>query len=298
MPEVKPVKFVLSASQVTSPWLLESYSDWMKFLRISALVMRFISNCRTMAKCKENRCLKQLSPFIDEAGLIRVGGRLMNASISNSMKYPIVLPSASQVTRLLFKYEHIRLLHVGPLALFVSPFMAPLPRERVTIARPFARTGVDYCGPVMVPSGLRKVTPLKSYLCVFICLVTRAIHLELVASLPANESLSTLSSRGIDWHFIPPSAPHFGGIWEAAVKSAKKHLLLVAKGVMMTFYETTTLLCRIEAVLNSWPLTPLSSDPSNFNALKAGHFLIGGSLQLPPEPAEPDCTGIPQNRLR
>lgn len=114
----------------------------------------------------------------------------------------------------------------------------------------------------------------------------------------SNKVHNFLNSRGIDWHFIPPSAPHFGGIWEAAVKSAKKHLLLVAKGVMMTFYETTTLLCRIEAVLNSWPLTPLSSDPSNFNALTAGHFLIGGSLQLPPEPAEPDCTGIPQNRLR
>ncbi|CAI6342683.1 unnamed protein product [Macrosiphum euphorbiae] len=416
MPEVKPVKFVLSASQAASPWLLESYSDWMKLLRISALVMRFISNCQIKAECKENRCvgfilsqelqvarnhwlrqaqavafpedysllknkqqvsrrscLKQLSPFIDEAGLIRVGGRLMNASISSSMKHPIVLPSASQVTRLLFKYEHIRLLHVGPLALlshinnyywvirgrciarstvsrciqcfktsprFVSPFMAPLPRERVTIARPFARTGVDYCGPVMVRSGLRKVTPLKCYVCVFICLVTRAIHLELVASLSADDFLSTLSrfmarrgqcrelfsdngtnfvgadrilrmhiqdcqkttkvhnflsSRGIDWHFIPPSAPHFGGIWEAAVKSAKKHLLRVSKGVMMTYDETTTLLCRIEAVLNSRPLTPLSSDPSDFTALTAGHFLIGGPLQLPPEP---DCTGIPQNRLR
>ncbi|CAI6358936.1 unnamed protein product [Macrosiphum euphorbiae] len=63
----------------------------------------------------------------------------------------------------------------------------------------------------------------------------------------------------------------------------------------MTYDETTTLLCQIEAVLNSRPLTPLSSDPSDFNALTAGHFLIGGPLQLPPEP---DCTGIPQNRLR
>jgi len=84
-----------------------------------------------------------------------------------------------------------------------------------------------------------------------------------------------LSSRRINWHFIPPSAPHFGGIWEAAVKSAKKHLLPVSKGFIMTFDETTTLLCHIEAVLNSRPLTPLSRDPSDFNALTAGHFLMG-----------------------
>ncbi|CAI6373574.1 unnamed protein product [Macrosiphum euphorbiae] len=90
-----------------------------------------------------------------------------------------------------------------------------------------------------------------------------------------------LRSRSIDWHFIPPSASHFGGIWEAAVKSAKKHLLPVSKGFMMTFDETTTLSCPIEAVLNSRPLTPLSSDPSDFNALTAGHFLIGESITAP-----------------
>jgi len=89
-----------------------------------------------------------------------------------------------------------------------------------------------------------------------------------------------LRSQSIDWHFIPPSAPHFGGIWEAAVKSAKKHLLRISKCVMMTFDETTTLLCRVEAALNSRPLTPLSSDPSDFNALTAGHFLIGDPIQL------------------
>lgn len=78
-------------------------------------------------------------------------------------------------------------------AAFSSPLMAPLPRERVTISRAFSKTGVDYCGPIMVRSGIRKVTPIKSYICVFVCMVTRAIHLELVSSLTTEDFLATLS---------------------------------------------------------------------------------------------------------
>jgi len=80
---------------------------------------------------------------------------------------------------------------------------------------------------------------------------------------------------------------HLGGCGQVSQKT----FVRVSKGVMMTFDENTTLLCRIEEVLNSRPITSLSNDPSEFNALTAGHFLIGGPLQLPPEP---DYTGMPQ----
>ncbi|CAI6371621.1 unnamed protein product [Macrosiphum euphorbiae] len=90
--------------------------------------------------------------------------------------------------------------------------------------------------------------------------------------------------REITWHFIPPASPHFGGLWESAVKSAKRHLLRVSKGVLLIFDETRTLLCQIEAALNSRPLSPRSLDPNDFDALTPGHFLIGGPLMLPPEP--------------
>uniref|UniRef100_A0A182PWU5 Uncharacterized protein n=1 Tax=Anopheles epiroticus TaxID=199890 RepID=A0A182PWU5_9DIPT len=58
-------------------------------------------------------------------------------------------------------------------------------------------------------------------------------------------------SREIEWHFIPPDAPEFGGLWEAAVKSAKNHLKRVVGNVNLTFEELTTILVEIEAVLNS-----------------------------------------------
>jgi len=107
-----------------------------------------------------------------------------------------------------------------------------------------------------------------------------------------EESLSDLK---IQWNFIPPSAPHFGGLWEAAVKSAKRHLLKINTMGLLTFEEMNTLLCRVEAVLNSRPISPVSDDPSDLNALTPGHFLVGGSLTLP---AEPDSTGIPLNRVK
>ncbi|GFU63279.1 integrase catalytic domain-containing protein [Trichonephila clavipes] len=68
------------------------------------------------------------------------------------------------------------------------------------------------------------------------------------------------AEEGIEWNFIPPASPHFGGLWEANIKSMKLILLRVAKSAIMNFEELTTLMAQIEAVLNSRPLSPLPSD--------------------------------------
>lgn len=104
-----------------------------------------------------------------------------------------------------------------------------------------------------------------------------------------------LTMKEIQWHFIPSAAPQFGGLWEAAVQSAKRHLLRISKGAMLKYDETTTLLCKIEDALNFCPLTPIFLDPAEFNALTSGHFLVGSSLSLPPEP---DVSTVLINRLR
>lgn len=92
---------------------------------------------------------------------------------------------------------------------------------------------------------------------------------------------SELAEQRIDWQFIPPRAPNFGGLWEAAVKSTKRHLYTISEGHVLTYEEYSTFLTQIEAVLNSRPLTPLSSDPADLTVLTPAHFLIGGSLLQP-----------------
>ncbi|XP_012524163.1 uncharacterized protein LOC105829678 [Monomorium pharaonis] len=96
---------------------------------------------------------------------------------------------------------------------------------------------------------------------------------------------SLLAKDGTEWRFNPPSAPHFGGKWEAAVKSMKFHLKRVIGDTLLTYEEMTTLLTQIEAVLNSRPLCPLTDDPDDLAALTPGHFLMGCAPAVIPEPS-------------
>ncbi|XP_075157769.1 uncharacterized protein LOC142231036 [Haematobia irritans] len=91
------------------------------------------------------------------------------------------------------------------------------------------------------------------------------------------------SVHGCSWHFIPPQAPHMGGLWEAGVKSMKVHLKKVAGNLKYTFEEFSTLLIRIESILNSRPISPISETPSDLIALTPGHFLKGSPLTAIPE---------------
>ncbi|XP_015125213.1 uncharacterized protein LOC107047000 [Diachasma alloeum] len=103
-----------------------------------------------------------------------------------------------------------------------------------------------------------------------------------------------LAEQGIEWKFIPPVSPHCGGIWEAAVKSCKHHMKRVIGNELLTYQQLNTLCIKIEGILNSRPLTPLSSDPNDFTALTPAHFLHGDiSTDLP----APDWTETPSNRL-
>ncbi|XP_036322212.1 uncharacterized protein LOC118736231 [Rhagoletis pomonella] len=110
-----------------------------------------------------------------------------------------------------------------------------------------------------------------------------------------QEQLQQLcQANRITWRTIPPKSPHFGGLWEAAVKQAKYHLVRVVANATLSFEELATITAQIEAILNSRPLTPISSDPSDLEALTPGHFLIG---EPPSSFPEPDLTDANYNRL-
>ncbi|XP_063913248.1 uncharacterized protein LOC135129911 [Zophobas morio] len=112
----------------------------------------------------------------------------------------------------------------------------------------------------------------------------------------ANKNIiaNQAAQMGIKWHFLPPKSPHMGGLWEINVKAVKTHLRKTVGNAHLTFSEMSTLLIRIEACLNSRPLTPLSSDPNDLSILTPGHFLIGEPLTSFPEY---DVTEVPINKL-
>jgi len=98
----------------------------------------------------------------------------------------------------------------------------------------------------------------------------------------------------VNYRFSPPTGPHHGGLWESAVKSMKFHLSRIVQGHHVSIEEFITLLSRTSAVMNSRPLTPLSTNPDDFEVLTPFHFL---SLRPPRIIPEMDYSKTPKNRL-
>jgi len=107
-----------------------------------------------------------------------------------------------------------------------------------------------------------------------------------------NEIVTALADKGIEWKCIPPRLPHFGGLWEAAVKSMRNLLYKVLGEAKLTYEEMSTALTRVEACLNSRPITPMSSDPTDLIVLTSSHFLIGDAITAVPERDE---TGVDES---
>lgn len=416
IPEKRSIKTLSLVSANFDLSIFERYSSFTKLHRVLAFILRFIRNCNSIHNkitgdlhgheldkalhvmikivqntsfCSEIDCLRKgrpihkssklltLNPFLDENGLLRVGGRIKNSNVPYDNKHPFLLPPKHVFTKLLVEAEHKRLLHAGSQTVLASlrnkfwpingknvvrgilrkclrcyktnpaivvPRMGDLPRSRLTPARPFSSVGIDFAGPILIKDGTLKNRKLvKSYICIFVCFVTKAVHIELAGDLTTDTFLNCLkrfvARRGfctdvysdngtnlvggknklyeaytwiknsvadvqsrdyllknkITWHFIPPRAPHFGGLWEAVVKSAKTHLVRVVGDAHLTYEQLYTVLCQIECILNSRPLTPLSVEPNDESALTPGHFLIGDSLAAIPERV-PDNVSV--NRLK
>ena len=69
--------------------------------------------------------------------------------------------------------------------------------------------------------------------------------------------------KGINWMFIPPSAPHQCGIWERLIRSFKRVLYTILGSRRFTDEVLSTTFCLVEPALNSRPLTPVSGDNSD-----------------------------------
>lgn len=345
---------------------------WLKTIQ-SDLFPNEISTLTRHLPLPKTSPLSSLNPYFDAEGLLRVRGRLRHARLPEAARNPIVL-RGHPLLSLIIKHHHLRTLHAGTQLTLASlrnefwilrsratvrsvlhqciqctreradipgELMGDLPEARVNrTVRAFIHTGVDYAGPIAIRTAPgRGHKSQKAYIAVFVCLTTKAIHLELVSDyssttfiaayhrfvsrrgLPksmysdngttfhgADRELSEahakairnsdfrdrLATDGTAWHFLPPASPHFGGLWEAGVRSVKHHLKRCIGLHTFTFEEMTTLLCRIEACLNSRPIAPISDSLDDYNALTPGHFLVGTALIAP---ATPSVLDLSENRL-
>jgi hypothetical protein len=301
---------------------------------------------------KRSRLL-QMSPFLHPDGLIRMRGRTeVSPDLTQGCKSPIILDPSHYVTKLLLNWYHQKFHHQGHETVLnevrqrfwilsaraavrrafhdchlcqlrkpipVKQEMGALPAARVSRQfRPFMEVGVDYFGPIEVTVGRRHE---KRYGVLFTCLSTRAVHVEVAASLTIDSAImairrmiarrgtpskihsdngtnfhgaekelrlafeamdkertiDAMAQIGIQWDFIPPSAPHMGGAWESMVKSVKTALKATLKDRNPKDEVLHTLLLEAELIVNSRPLTYVSGDASDPESLTPNHFLLGNS---------------------
>ena len=101
------------------------------------------------------------------------------------------------------------------------------------------------------------------------------------------------AQQNIEWIFNPPASPWMGGVWEALVKSVKTSLKAIITDRIFTEESLRTFLCEVESILNSRPITPISDDISDFEALTPNHLLIGQlSHNLPPVDVNDDAINL------
>ncbi|XP_066603269.1 uncharacterized protein [Prorops nasuta] len=259
-------KVALTAQlDTTKCWFFDKFSSWSKLVRVMAYVLRFVQRTRKTGQWEDSLLsvsefrdsivaivqvvqrthfaaelsalnhgsripsrskLLSLHPVIDSQGILRIGGRLRNAEISEQMKHPIILPDC-HTTATLIRQTHLDTLHRGlqltlstlrqkfwvmnalnlvkscvhkcitcvrERAKLGSQLMGSLPAARVSRSFTFEHTGVDYAGPFLVKLHHgRNAKSIKCYVAVFVCLSTRAVHLELVSRLDTEAFLAALS---------------------------------------------------------------------------------------------------------
>ena len=87
----------------------------------------------------------------------------------------------------------------------------------------------------------------------------------------------------LDWRFIPPSSPHFGGSWESLVKVFKNAFHRVIASRTLTHDTLSTFVCEVAEMMNGRLLTQVSSNFRDMEPITPNHFLLGRpSPNLPP----------------
>lgn len=215
-------------------WSLIKWTSYVQNMAFREEIARIKVGDELLARSK----LRKLRPFIDPNGLLRVGGRISKSNLAFNAKHPIIMPKHHYFTDLVIKQAHKYTLHGGPtlMSTFLSNYwifgrssqikkiigscvicfphrskpsvqlMADLPINRVTQHRAFLHSGVDFAGPFITKTftgrtrGRHANPTQKSYVAIFVCLATKALHIDLVSDMSADSFIACfkrfVSKRG------------------------------------------------------------------------------------------------------
>ena len=198
----------------------------------------FASEIQTLSnngRLASSHPLSRLTAYVDQHGVLRVGGRLKFANIPSDSKHQMILPGHSHLSGLIIQQAHLQTLHGGtqltlgtvrqrywivggraPVRSHIlkcvvcarhrgiraQQLMGQLPISRVSPTRAFHNSAVDYAGPVALKSWKgRGHKSYKGWLAVFVCMVTSAVHLEIVSDYTADGFIAAyrrfVARRGI-----------------------------------------------------------------------------------------------------
>ncbi|XP_044180058.1 uncharacterized protein LOC114970531 [Acropora millepora] len=300
---------------------------WEKHVQNSS----FSSAINAVLKNTKNDLKDQLGLQLDQYRILRCHGRMIRENLPESSIFPKLLPKNHAFTSLLINSFHEKLMHAGVSHTlsairrefwipqgrttvrnvllncrrcrrhrggpYKMPKMAPYPPSRIEESSPFTYTGLDYMGPLYVK--VNGVTQ-KVWVCLFTCLAVRAVHLEVIHDLSAQQFVLCLrrfiTRRGKPKEIISDNASQFKlakstveEAWQFATTSPDTQSYLANEGItwlliielapwMGGFYERLvglleTILTEIEAVINSRPLVYVGADLKSGFALTPGDFL-------------------------
>ena len=272
---VQKLKKIPTPKEVpTSDEIQVARKQWIKALQKK----HFLHTENGKTKLNKTTAENRLNPKLDEDGIIRCYRRMTNANLPQETITPILLPRKERFVELMIEEYHKRLLHAGvnhtlsqirteywivrgrvgvknvlresricrkyqgrP---FKMPPMSPWPKNKLTQSAPFKHTGLDYFGPLYVKSQNREKK--KVWVCLFTCVFVRAVHLEIVDDLTAEEFLLALRRFVTRWgnpsEIISDNAAQFklskstiDDAWQKAIKVPSLQSYISNQGIKWSF---------------------------------------------------------------
>lgn len=236
--------------QVLEPEELEAAKTHLIKLYQEKFFDKEIKNNHEKQPLPKNSRLLSLNPFLDDKGVLRVGGRLQKSEFSFNKKHPIIIPYGSHLMKMIIRNAHLKTMHGGnqltlcqirheywitsakrAVKAYINncvtcrrltrqnawQLMGNLPAARTKIVeKAFTYTGTDLCGPIHLRMmAKRGVKTQKGYIVIFICLSTRAIHIEIVVDLTAESFIAAfrrfIGRRGNVLHLYCDNGTNFVG---------------------------------------------------------------------------------------